>query len=79
MTSRHFVERGVERRHTETCQKCGLREMCKGGRFVCINELSDHYGHVLSEHHPACAAIRYRREVPCTDLRNTPKSAGGRE
>ncbi|MGD8388790.1 MAG: hypothetical protein PVG49_16710 [Desulfobacteraceae bacterium] len=71
MTSRFFVERGVEGKREETCKACGLRQMCGKDRFVCINEYSDHYGHVLSEFHPACAAIRYRKEPQHVPIHKT--------
>jgi len=71
MTARYCVERGVERKREETCKACGLRTMCGGIRFVCINEHSDHYGHVLSEFHPACAAIRYRKEPQHVPIHKT--------
>ena len=71
MTTRFYTERGVRKKRRETCKACGLRSMCGESRFVCINENSDHYGHVLSELHPACAAIRHRREshVPIQQAR----------
>ena len=79
MTKRRFVERGVDRVHKETCRQCGLRLPFGGAlkgplcMHLCINEHSDHFGHILSEDHPACAEIRYRREirghVPISDER----------
>jgi hypothetical protein len=77
VTSRHFVERGVERVSIETCRQCALREILSARLHVCLNEHSDHYGHVLTAHHPACGAIQYLREKPCTDLRNTQRKSGG--
>lgn len=63
MTTMFYKDRGLEKRREETCKACGLRLMCGIDQFTCINEHSDHYGHVLTEMHPACAAIIYRREL----------------
>ena len=72
MSSLFYVERGVVKKHKLTCRQCGLRSMCGESRFTCINEHSDHYGHVLHESHPACPAIVYRKEphhVPIHEAR----------
>ena len=55
MTSKHYIERGVEKVRDTFCGTCINRMVHKAcGIIACMDDKSKHYGHILTEDHPAC-------------------------
>ena len=55
--------------HKEICDECGYFKVSTAPVFgithtkVCMNDRSDHYGHVLYLSHPACIKLRDKYEM----------------
>lgn len=56
MTQLKTIEHGIEKENKGECGLCFyfIRTNTLPALGKCINENSDHFGHILDQYHPAC-------------------------